>query len=115
MQRRRIGSSGLKVPLVGLGCNNFGARQDFESSKKVIHKALDLGIDFLDTADRYGQGKSEECIGETLGARRKDVIIATKCGKVMPAGQGGSRRYIMSACEASLTRLKTDYIDLFYM
>ena len=76
MQRRRLGNSGLKVPLVGLGCNNFGARMEFEDAKKVIHKAIDLGIDFLDTADRYGQGGSEKTLGEVLGSKRKDVIIA---------------------------------------
>jgi aryl-alcohol dehydrogenase-like predicted oxidoreductase len=118
MQQRNLGNSGLQVSLAGLGCNNFGgSRIDLETSRKVIHKALDLGITLLDTADTYGnRGESEIILGECLGARRKDIVLATKCGLPMDdagALKGASRRYIMSAVEASLRRLKTDWIDLY--
>jgi len=117
VEQRTLGKSGLLVSVVGLGCNNFGGRTDFEGSKKVIHKALDLGINFLDTADIYAnKGGSEEVIGKVLGDRRKDIVLATKfCGQMDEAGKlkGASRRYIMGAVEASLKRLKTDWIDLY--
>lgn len=118
MQQRNVGHSGLKVSLVGLGCNNFGGdRIDLEASRKVIHKALDLGITLIDTADTYGgRGECETILGECLGARRKDIVLASKCGLPMDdAGhkKGASRRYIMSAIDASLARLKTDWIDLY--
>ena len=117
MQIRNLGGSGLRVSAVGLGCNNFGQRTDLETSRKVIHKAIDLGITLFDTADIYaGQGGSETVLGEVLGDRRKDIVLATKFSKPMASDgtkQGASRRYIMSALEASLRRLKTDYIDLY--
>jgi len=117
MEIRNLGSSGLRVSAVGLGCNNFGQRIDLEASRKVIHKAIDLGITLFDTADIYaGQGGSETVLGSVLGERRKDIVLATKYSKPMAADgtkQGASRRYIMNAVEASLTRLKTDYIDLY--
>jgi aryl-alcohol dehydrogenase-like predicted oxidoreductase len=117
MEIRNLGSSGLRVSAVGLGCNNFGQRIDLEASRKVIHKAIDLGITLFDTADIYaGQGGSETVLGTVLGDRRKDIVLATKYSKPMAADgtkQGASRRYIMNAVEASLTRLKTDYIDLY--
>jgi len=118
MQQRNLGKSGLRVSVVGLGCNNFGGnRIDLEASRKVIHKALDLGITLIDTADTYGnRGESETILGECLGERRKDIVLATKCGLPMDeAGtlKGASRRYILSAIEASLKRLKTDWIDLY--
>jgi aryl-alcohol dehydrogenase-like predicted oxidoreductase len=117
MEIRNLGSSGLRVSAVGLGCNNFGQRIDLETSRKVIHKAIDLGITLFDTADIYaGQGGSETVLGTVLGDRRKDIVLATKYSKPMAADgtkQGASRRYIMNAVEASLTRLKTDYIDLY--
>jgi aryl-alcohol dehydrogenase-like predicted oxidoreductase len=117
MEIRNLGSSGLRVSAVGLGCNNFGQRTDLEASRKVIHKAIDLGITLFDTADIYaGQGGSETVLGTVLGDRRKDIVLATKYSKPMAADgtkQGASRRYIMNAVEASLTRLKTDYIDLY--
>ena len=118
MEFRNLGRSGLRVSLVGLGCNNFGML-DIESSRKVIHRALDLGITLFDTADVYGnKGGSEQQLGEILGSRRKDIVLATKFGMQMDdAGVklGGSRRYIMEAVEASLTRLKTDWIDLYQL
>jgi aryl-alcohol dehydrogenase-like predicted oxidoreductase len=117
MQIRNLGGSGLRVSAVGLGCNNFGQRIDLEASRKVIHKAIDLGITLFDTADIYsGQGGSETVLGEVLGGRRKDIVLATKYSKPMSSDgtrQGASRRYILSAVEASLKRLKTDYIDLY--
>jgi aryl-alcohol dehydrogenase-like predicted oxidoreductase len=117
MQIRNLGGSGLRVSAVGLGCNNFGQRTDLEASRKVIHKAIDLGITLFDTADIYsGMGGSETVLGQVLGDRRKDIVLATKYSKAMSndgTKQGASRRYIISAVEASLTRLKTDYIDLY--
>ena len=118
MEKRAIGNSGLKVSLIGLGCNNFGMRLDLAASKPVIDKAIELGIDFFDTANIYGAGASETIIGEVLGKRRKDIVLATKCGKQMNAAgalKGGSRSAIITATEDSLRRLKTDYIDLMYM
>src|SRR5882724_8918620 len=117
MQIRNLGGSGLRVSLVGLGCNNFGQRTDLETSRKVIHKAIDLGITLFDTADIYaGMGGSETVLGEVLGDRRKDIVLATKFSKPMSSDgtkQGASRRDIMSGVEASPRRLKTDYIDLY--
>ncbi|TCR68702.1 aldo/keto reductase [Bosea sp. BK604] len=119
MLTRNLGRSGLRVSLVGLGCNNFGGRIDDESTRKVIDKAIDSGITLFDTADVYGnRGGSEEVMGKLLGDRRKQIVLATKFGMVMDeAGikKGGSRRYIMDAVEASLKRLKTDWIDLYQM
>jgi len=118
MQTRRLGRSGLDVSVVGLGCNNFGAL-NVERSRDVVHRALDLGITLFDTADVYGnRGGSEEQLGEILGPRRKDIVLATKFGMQMDdqgAKMGASRRYIMSAVEDSLKRLKTDWIDLYQL
>jgi len=119
MKIRNLGRSGLQVSLVGLGCNNFGGRLDLAATRKVVHRALDLGITLFDTADIYGErGRSEEYLGESLGDRRKDIVLATKFGMAMDdAGvrKGASRRYILSAVEASLKRLKTDWIDLYQL
>ena len=117
MRYRPLGSSGLLVSTVGLGCNNFGGRIDLEASKPVIHAALDAGITLLDTADIYGnRGGSERILGEALKGHRDEVVLATKWGGDMGTGPGvarGSRRYIRQAVEASLTRLQTDHIDLY--
>jgi aryl-alcohol dehydrogenase-like predicted oxidoreductase len=118
MEQRNLGKSGLRVSVVGLGCNNFGGRIDFEATRKVVHKALDLGITFFDEADTYGdpRGSSETYLGEILGDRRKDIVLATKFARPMDGSgrfQGASRRYIMEEVEASLGRLKTDWIDLY--
>jgi aryl-alcohol dehydrogenase-like predicted oxidoreductase len=119
MKQRRLGRSGVQVPVVGLGCNNFGGRIDQAASRRVIDKALELGITFFDTADIYGErGGSETILGEVLGSRRKEIVLATKFGMAMDeAGtlKGGSRRYILSAVDDSLRRLKTDWIDLYYL
>lgn len=119
MEERNLGRSGLRVSLVGLGCNNFAGRIDFEATKAVVHKALDLGITLFDNADTYGdpKGGAEDFLGRILGDRRKDIVLATKFGRPMDASgkrEGASRRYIVEACEASLGRLKTDYIDLYW-
>jgi aryl-alcohol dehydrogenase-like predicted oxidoreductase len=118
MEIRNVGKSALKVSIVGLGCNNFGVL-DVESSRKVVHRALDLGVTLFDTADVYGnRGGSESQLGEILGSRRKDIVLATKFGMPMDdAGQkrGASRGYILEEVEASLKRLKTDYIDLYQL
>ena len=119
MDMRNLGKSGLRVSVVGLGCNNFGNWIDKAASQAVIHMAIDLGITLLDTADVYGnKGGSETILGEVLGPRRKDIVLATKFGIEMDEAQtlkGGSRRYIMAALEASLKRLKTDWIDLYQL
>jgi aryl-alcohol dehydrogenase-like predicted oxidoreductase len=115
MQFRNLGRSGLRVSLVGLGCNNFGGRIDDEATRKVVDAAIEHGITLFDTADIYGEkAGSEHVLGEVLGARRKDIVLASKFGmKMFHGGHGGSRRYIMSAVEESLTRLKTDWLDLY--
>jgi aryl-alcohol dehydrogenase-like predicted oxidoreductase len=116
MLQRNLGRSGLRVSVVGLGCNNFGMKLDVEGTRKVVDAAIDAGITLFDTADIYGNnGGSEECLGQVLGDRRKDIVLATKYASPMgsDAKKGASRRYIVAAVEASLTRLKTDYIDLY--
>jgi aryl-alcohol dehydrogenase-like predicted oxidoreductase len=119
MQMRRLGGSALDVSVVGLGGNNFGGRIDFDVSRRVVDTALARGINFIDTADSYGnRGGSEEALGQILGARRKSIVLATKFGLPMDeAGKlrGASRRYIMQAVEASLKRLRTDWIDLYQL
>jgi aryl-alcohol dehydrogenase-like predicted oxidoreductase len=118
VELRNLGRSGLKVSLVGLGCNNFAGRIDFAATRAVVHKAFDLGITLFDNADTYGgSGAAEEYLGRLLGPRRKDIVLATKFGRPMDnAGklQGSSRGYIMAAVEASLRRLQTDYLDLYW-
>ncbi|MAG33118.1 MAG: aldo/keto reductase [Deltaproteobacteria bacterium] len=118
MELRNLGRSGLKVSLAGLGCNNFGMQIDEAASAKVVDAALDNGINFFDTADCYGAGASETFLGKALGARRHNAIISTKFGVPMGDGshmQGASRRYILHAVEASLSRLATDYIDVYFL
>ncbi len=118
METRALGRSNLKLSLVGLGCNNFGARIDYASSEKMVRRALDLGINHFDTADIYGAGASEEFLGKALGARRKDIVLATKFGqrkRDQAPVRGGSSAYVRSAVEASLKRLGTDWIDLLIM
>ncbi|MDX2007591.1 MAG: aldo/keto reductase [Meiothermus sp.] len=117
MEQRRLGNSGLKVSLVGIGCNNFGGRVDVEGSRAVIRKALDLGITLFDTADTYGnKGGSETILGDYLGSERDNIVLATKFGwEMSPTDKGASRRYIHKAIAASLKRLKTDYLDLYQL
>jgi len=114
MEHRRIGS--LEVSVVGLGCNNFGARVDYQGSAAVIRAALDAGVDFFDTADIYGGGRSEEFIGRALGTRRSEVVLATKFGmRLEGQGSGARPEYVARAAEASLRRLGTDRIDLYQL
>jgi len=119
MEYRNLGRSGLRVSLVGLGCNNFGGRLGLEDTRTVVHKAMDLGITLLDTADMYGnRGGSEELMGQVLGPHRKDIVLASKFGMAMDdvgVKKGAARRYIMSAVEDSLRRLRTDWIDLYQL
>ena len=112
MEQRQIGS--LNVSVVGVGCNNFGGRIDETRTREVIDAALAEGINFFDTADMYAEGRSEELIGKILGPRRHQVIIATKFGNDMPGqGSGARPEYVRKAVDASLKRLRTDYIDLY--
>ncbi|MEH0937059.1 aldo/keto reductase [Micromonospora psammae] len=123
MTYRRLGDSGLVVSVVGIGCNNFGRKLDLDGTRAVVDAALDVGINFFDTADIYGepQGASEELLGQALKGRRDDVVVATKFGMDMHGlngpdhGARGARRYIARAVEASLRRLGTDHIDLYQM
>jgi aryl-alcohol dehydrogenase-like predicted oxidoreductase len=118
MDYRRLGSSGLKVSEVGLGCNNFGMRIGQDETNAVVGACLDAGITLFDTADVYGGSKSEVMLGEALKGKRHEIVLATKFAMPMgknPDQRGGSRRYVMSAVEASLKRLATDYIDLYQM
>jgi len=121
MQRRRIGRSDLEVSALGLGCNNLGGRLDADASLRVVNAAVDMGITMFDVADVYPRGKtsvSEELLGRALGARRKQVVVATKFGLPMDASgkrQGAKRDYIMRAVEDSLKRLGTDWIDLYQL
>lgn len=122
MDFRKIGS--LEVSVAGLGCNNFARKLDQAASTDVVRAALESGVTFFDTADRYGYGdrpfsgagRSEEFLGQALGSRRGDVAIATKFGLPMsddPAEAGAGRDWVHRACERSLRRLGTDYIDLY--
>ena len=125
MEFRRIGP--LSVSIVGLGCNNFGRKLDRAQSAEVVAAALDSGINYFDTADRYGYGdlaysgfgRSEEFLGHAIASQRDQIILATKFGLSMneddPTMQGGGRAWVSRACEASLRRLGTDYVDLYQL
>ncbi len=120
--RRRLGTSGLEVSALGLGCmgmSDFYGPADDAASLAVLHHAVDIGVDFLDTADMYGVGRNETLIARLLTTRRDEVVIATKFGNVRkPDGSfvrvDGSPAYVRSACDASLQRLGVDHIDLYY-
>ncbi len=126
MQYTRLGNSGLIVSRLAFGAMTFGNdpsqpaiyKVNRENAKTMIAKALDAGINFFDTADLYGGGQSEVMLGEQLGKRRNDVVIASKVGfrTGEPIAQAGlSRRHILASCEASLNRLNTDYLDLYIL
>jgi aryl-alcohol dehydrogenase-like predicted oxidoreductase len=116
MDTRTVGSSDLVVSVAGLGCNNFGMRADADQTKAIVDAALDAGVTFFDTARMYGGGKSEEFLGAAVKGKRDQVVIATKFGgRMSPEETSGSRDLIMAECEASLTALDTDYIDLYQM
>jgi aryl-alcohol dehydrogenase-like predicted oxidoreductase len=122
MQKRRLGNQGLEVSAVGLGCmgmSDFYGRRDEAEAVATIQRALDLGVDFLDTADMYGVGRNEELVGRAIEGRRDEVVLATKFGNVRaadgrPLGVNGKPDYVRSACEASLRRLGVEVIDLYY-
>jgi aryl-alcohol dehydrogenase-like predicted oxidoreductase len=119
MEYRDFGRTGMKVSSLCLGCMNFGRRTTPEDSYPIIDRALDAGINFLDTANVYDRGGSEEITGEALkrNGQRSRVVLATKVHGRMddddPNAAGSSRRHIIEQCEASLKRLQTDYIDIY--
>src|ERR1700716_738660 len=118
MKRRILGGTGISVSEFALGAMMVGAmgNTDHDESVRIIHTALDAGINFVDTADVYSGGESEAIVGKALKGRRGDVVLATKCGLPIgpePNQAGGSPRWILRAVEDSLRRLGTDYIDLY--
>jgi aryl-alcohol dehydrogenase-like predicted oxidoreductase len=113
-----LGDSGLEVSRVGLGCNNFGGRIDLGRARGVVDAALDAGITLFDTAHSYGNGRSEEFLGELLAGRRERVVLATKFGARSDDGGGlrkGSRVFMRRSLTESLARLRTDHVDLYYL
>lgn len=115
MEYRQLGRSGLRVSVIGLGGNTFGRYADAEQTARIIHQALDVGINFVDTANVYGTGASEELIGKAIQGRRDEVLIATKVGMRMgerPNERGSSRKHVIESCQASLRRLNIDAVDL---
>ena len=122
MQKRRLGREGLEVSALGLGCmgmSEFYAGRDEQESLATIHRALELGVNFLDTADMYGPFTNEELVGRAVRGRRHEVVLATKFGNVRGEGGSflgvnGSPEYVTASCEASLRRLGVDTIDLYY-
>ncbi|MHA7966391.1 aldo/keto reductase [Paenibacillus sp. CAU 1782] len=116
MEYRRLGNSGLKVSVLGLGTNAFGKRSDAGTSKRIIGEALDNGVTFIDTANIYASTASESIIGEALAGRRHEAVLTTKAG--LPRGQGpyergSSRRHLTLELEGSLKRLRTEFVDLY--
>ncbi|PMB46212.1 aldo/keto reductase [Fischerella thermalis CCMEE 5201] len=122
MQTRKLGKQGLVVSTLGLGCmgmSEFYGNQDETESIATMHRALELGVNFLDTADMYGYGANEELVGRAIADRRDQVVLATKFGiqrgeNASFRGVNGRPEYVHQACDASLKRLKVDYIDLYY-
>jgi len=116
MEYRKLGTSGLRISAVGLGCNPFGNEVDPPTAKAIVNRAIELGVTYFDTADGYFDGRSEDYLGQALEGRRHDVCVATKFGNRVgqrPNDAGASRKHIMDACEASLRRLRTDWIDVY--
>ncbi|MGD8240051.1 MAG: aldo/keto reductase [Armatimonadota bacterium] len=112
----KLGTAGVDVSRVCMGCMTFGRETDRDESIRIVHAALDAGVNFIDTANIYGRGDSEEITGEALKGRRDEVVLATKVNSPMGRGpnmRGLSRYHIMQQCEASLKRLQTDHIDLY--
>ncbi len=122
MNQRKLGNSGLMVSAIGLGCMSMSGtygRADDAASTTLLHQAIDLGINFLDSSDMYGWGHNELLIGKAIAGRRESLLLATKCGYVRQNDGGmsinGRPEHVMQACEASLKRLGTDVIDLYYL
>ncbi len=117
MRERSVGNSGLAVSVVGIGCNNFGSRIDEPRARAVVDAAIEAGITLFDTAESYGDGRSEEFLGRAVAGRRERVVIATKFGWGKGFGDDeiarGSREYVRLAIERSLRRLGTDHVDLY--
>ena len=116
MEYRKLGNSGLDVSAIGLGTNNFGRRVDQAGTSHVLDQALEEGVTFIDTANIYGSGQSEEYIGKAIEGKRDQYILATKAAMKVdngPNGIGASRHHLFREVEKSLTRLRTDYIDLY--
>ncbi|MBB6734593.1 aldo/keto reductase [Cohnella zeiphila] len=116
MEYRRLGRSGLEVSALGLGTNSFGKRADESTSIRIVHQALDSGINFIDTANIYAGTESERIIGRALEGKRRLAVLATKAGLVKepgPNGRGSSRYHLQRELEESLRRLNTDYVDLY--
>ncbi len=117
MEYRSLGRSGLKVSPLCLGTMMFGGQTTESDSTRIIHKALDLGINFLDTADMYNAGESESIVGRAIADRRSEVVLATKGSQPMGTGpndRGASRGHLMRALDASLSRLGLDHVDIYY-
>jgi aryl-alcohol dehydrogenase-like predicted oxidoreductase len=117
MEQRQLGRSGLTISAIGLGGNTFGATVDGDEAVRTIKEAIEQGITFIDTADVYSMGRSEELVGKAIAGQRETVVVASKCGIPLDSGPhagGLSRRWIIQAAEDSLRRLGTDYIDLYY-
>jgi len=118
MKYKRLGRSGISVSQVCLGSNNFGGTVDRENSEKIVKKAIDLGTNLIDTANTYTEGRSEEIIGNVVRDYRDEIILATKVGfpvREAPNGSGLSRKHILTQFKRSLERLKTDYVDVYYL
>jgi len=118
LKYRHLGKTGLEVSEIGLGANSFGepGRRDRPQSAKIIHAAIDHGVNFIDTSNVYGKGLSEEYIGHALKGRRDDMLIGTKFGSMRRQGPnnfGGARAFVIRSVEESLARLQTDYIDVY--
>jgi aryl-alcohol dehydrogenase-like predicted oxidoreductase len=116
VQFRRLGASGLQVSAIGLGCNPFGNEVDVDTARRIVDRAIELGVTYFDSADSYYSGRSEEYLGHALKGRRQQVIVATKFGNRVGEGPndvGASRHHIIASCEASLRRLQTDVIDVY--
>jgi len=118
MEYRQLGSSGVRVSVIGMGTNQFGRKVEQEAVNEIIDAALELGINFIDTADVYGEGESETTLGHALKGKWNQVVLATKAYAPMgegPNDRGTSRYHLMNAVEASLRRLQSDHIDLYQM
>ncbi|MCW4040341.1 MAG: aldo/keto reductase [Candidatus Bathyarchaeota archaeon] len=118
MEYRRLGTTGIKVSPLCLGTMNFGAKVGESQAIKLIHKAIDHGVNFIDTANVYVRGKSEEIVGKAIKGMRDDIVLATKVRHRMGDGvndEGLSRKHILHAVEESLSRLGTDFIDIYYV